>query len=134
MASELFSLKYIALFILTIQNTSLVLVSRYSRVMDGRKYLVTTAVVLIESLKLFLSVILVLRENSWQIKKTGKLLKMEIVDKYWETAKVFVPSLLYAIQNNLFFVALSYLDAATFQVSKITTFNRWEAYVQWNPL
>ncbi len=134
MASELFSLKYIALCILTIQNTSLVLVSRYSRVMDGRKYLVTTAVVLIESLKLFLSVILVLRENSWQIKKTGKLLKMEIVDKYWETAKVFVPSLLYAIQNNLFFVALSYLDAATFQVSKITTFNRWEAYVQWNPL
>lgn len=124
MASELFSLKYIALCILTIQNTSLVLVSRYSRVMDGRKYLVTTAVVLIESLKLFLSVILVLRENSWQIKKTGKLLKMEIVDKYWETAKVFVPSLLYAIQNNLFFVALSYLDAATFQVSKITTFNR----------
>ena len=115
-SNGLLSLKFIALYILTIQNTSLVLVSRYSRVMDGRKYLVTTAVVMIELLKLILSLLLVLRENSWQIKETIRILKIEIVDKYQETAKVSVPSFLYAIQNNLFFIALSYLDAATFQV------------------
>ena len=111
-------LKYLALFILTIQNTSLVLVSRYSRTMNetGPKYLVTTAVVMIESMKFVMSILLVLHENSWKLTETAQLLKVEIFDKYKETAKVSVPSFLYAIQNNLFFIALSYLDAATFQV------------------
>ncbi len=111
-------LKYLALFILTIQNTSLVLVSRYSRTMNqtGPKYLVTTAVVMIESMKFVMSLLLVLHENSWKLTETAQLLKVEIFDNYKETAKVSVPSFLYAIQNNLFFIALSYLDAATFQV------------------
>lgn len=109
-------LKYLALFILTIQNTSLVIVSRYSRMNKGTMYLVTTAVVMIESLKFLMSLLLVLYENSWQVKETAILLKVEIIDKYKETAKVSVPSFLYAIQNNLFFIALTYLDAATFQV------------------
>ena len=110
-------LKYLSLFILTVQNTSLVLVSRYSRIVNGPKYLVTTAVVMIEFLKFIICLVLVLRENSWDVSVTAVTLKKEIIEKWWETAKVSVPSLLYAIQNNLFFIALSYLDAATFQVS-----------------
>ena len=41
----------------------------------------------------------------------------EIVFKPRETAKLIVPSGLYAMQNNLLYLALSNLDAATYQVS-----------------
>lgn len=41
----------------------------------------------------------------------------EIYNKPSETCKLAIPSGLYAIQNNLLFVALSFLNAATYQVS-----------------
>ncbi len=40
----------------------------------------------------------------------------EVVGKPLETAKLLIPSGLYTIQNNLLFVALTNLDAATYQV------------------
>ena len=88
--------------------------------MKGPKYLVSTAVVIIELTKFLICIVLVLFENSGNVVQTAAVLREEIIVKYWETAKVSVPSLLYAIQNNLFFIALSYLDAATFQVSKLS--------------
>jgi UDP-sugar transporter A1/2/3 len=44
-------------------------------------------------------------------------LKDEIYSKPYESSKLAIPSGLYAIQNNLLFVALSFLNAATYQVS-----------------
>ena len=41
----------------------------------------------------------------------------EIYNKPYETTKLAIPSGLYAIQNNLLFIALSHLNAATYQVS-----------------
>lgn len=40
----------------------------------------------------------------------------EVIQKPLETMKVAVPAILYTVQNNLLFLALSYLDAATYQV------------------
>lgn len=40
----------------------------------------------------------------------------EVVNKPGETMKLLIPSGLYTIQNNLLFVALTNLDAATYQV------------------
>ncbi len=41
----------------------------------------------------------------------------EIIQKPGETMKLLIPSGLYTLQNNLLFVALSNLDAATYQVT-----------------
>jgi solute carrier family 35 (UDP-sugar transporter), member A1/2/3 len=41
----------------------------------------------------------------------------EIVRKPYETSKLAIPSSLYAIQSNLLFIALTYLNAATYQVT-----------------
>lgn len=43
-------------------------------------------------------------------------LNAEVFQKPGETLKVAVPAVLYTVQNNLLFLALSYLDAATYQV------------------
>ncbi len=44
-------------------------------------------------------------------------LKAEIVDKPMESAKLLVPSLLYVVQNNLLFLAVSNLDPGAYQVT-----------------
>ncbi len=44
------------------------------------------------------------------------MFRTEVVGKPRETAKLLIPSGLYTIQNNLLFVALTNLDAATYQV------------------
>lgn len=46
-----------------------------------------------------------------------KKLHDEIYSKPYETSKLAIPSGLYAIQNNLLFIALSHLNAATYQVT-----------------
>ena len=56
-------------------------------------------------------------------------LRDEILNKPWETLKLAVPSGLYTIQNNLLYVALSNLDAATYQVSKYWFLNKLEVEV-----
>ncbi len=43
-------------------------------------------------------------------------IETEIFQKPGETMKVAVPAILYVVQNNLLFLALSNLDAATYQV------------------
>ena len=48
-------LKYISLVTLVLQNSSLVLVMRYSRTIEGPTYVPATAVVMSELLKLILS-------------------------------------------------------------------------------
>ena len=108
--------KYLSLVVLVVQNTSLVLIMRHSLTMEGPRYITSTAVALSEVLKLVVCTVLVFYQNDCNAGSTIRLLKKEIVDNYVETFKVSVPSLLYTVQNNLLFVAVSNLDAATFQV------------------
>jgi UDP-sugar transporter A1/2/3 len=44
-------------------------------------------------------------------------LNVDIIQKPGETLKLLIPSGLYTLQNNLLFIALSNLDAATYQVT-----------------
>ena len=45
------------------------------------------------------------------------MIKEEIYQKPYETSRLAIPSGIYAIQSNLLFIALSYLNAATYQVT-----------------
>ncbi|KAM4551344.1 solute carrier family 35 member A3b [Odontesthes bonariensis] len=112
-------LKYISLGVLVLQTTSLVLTMRYSRTLkeDGPIYLASSAVVSAEVLKVFACTFLVFMENNFRLRAMNQLLKEEIVNKPMDTMKLAVPAAIYTLQNNLLYVALSNLDAATYQVT-----------------
>lgn len=118
-ASQPSRLKYVSLGVLVLQTTSLVLTMRYSRTLkeDGPRYLASSAVVSAEFLKIFTCTILVFMENNYSLRAMNLLLKEEIVNKPVETMKLAVPAGIYTLQNNLLYVALSNLDAATYQVT-----------------
>lgn len=112
------NIKYISLLILVGQNAALVLTVRYSRMVSGdRMYLASTAVVLTELLKFIISTSMIFYNSNFDFVQTRELLYFEIIEKGYDTLKVSVPSLLYTVQNNLLYVALSHLNAVTFQVS-----------------
>lgn len=46
------------------------------------------------------------------------MLQEEIIHKPFDTMKLMVPSGIYTLQNNLLYIALSNLDAATYQVNQ----------------
>uniref|UniRef100_A0A8C6WJ83 Solute carrier family 35 member A3b n=1 Tax=Neogobius melanostomus TaxID=47308 RepID=A0A8C6WJ83_9GOBI len=112
-------LKYLSLGILVLQTTSLVLTMRYSRTLkeDGPRYLPSAAVVSAELLKITVCTIIVLVQNNWSVRAMNQQLKEEIMNKSSETLKLAVPAGIYTLQNNLLYVALSNLDAATYQVT-----------------
>ena len=117
--SDLVSIKYLALALLVLQNTFLVVFMRLSRVSHGPMYAASTAVFTMELVK-FVTCNLVLLSESIQ-RNQGVLgytqaLIEDVSNKPVELAKLAVPSLLYTLQNNLLYYALSHLDAATFQV------------------
>jgi len=53
---------------------------------------------------------------SHQIFSCIDALKKQLLGQPWDTLKVCVPAMLYTIQNNLFYLAASHLEAATFMI------------------
>uniref|UniRef100_A0A3Q3J6W9 Solute carrier family 35 member A3b n=1 Tax=Monopterus albus TaxID=43700 RepID=A0A3Q3J6W9_MONAL len=109
-------LMYVSLGVLVVQSTSLVLIMRYSRTQkeDGPRYLASSAVVSAEVLKILVCTFLVFMENNFSVQAMSQLFQ-EIVNKPMDTMKLAIPAGIYTLQNNLLYVALSNLDAATFQ-------------------
>lgn len=112
-------LKYVSLGVLVLQTTSLVLTMRYSRTLkeEGPQYLASSAVVSAEVLKIITCTFLVFKDSNYNLRAMKQLLKDQIVNKPGETMKLAVPAGIYTLQNNLLYVALSNLDAATYQVT-----------------
>jgi len=114
-------LKYLSLGVLILQTTSLVMILRYSRTLSSKigstQYLSSTAVVVVEVVKVVTCCLIVFYQKSFSLCDCLQSLKVEIVGKPVETVKMLVPSGLYVIQNNLLYVALTNLDAATYQVT-----------------
>jgi len=109
-------IKYAALLLLVAQMVGLVLLMRYSRTNanpDKPLYLASTAVFVMEVMKLMICFLVI----AWQTGSTFfQELKLHILQSPGEVLKLCVPSLLYTVQNNLLYLALTNLDAATYQV------------------
>ncbi|KAF9433205.1 hypothetical protein BGZ76_009754 [Entomortierella beljakovae] len=113
------SMKHLSLLVLLLQNSVLVLMMRYSRVSvdpDQPMYLASTAVFLAEIIKLF-ACCLILVYKTGSIRRTIYIIRKEVIGQPQEILKMLIPSGLYALQNNLLYIALSNLEAATFQVT-----------------
>lgn len=106
-------LKLLSLVTLTVQNSSLILVMHYSRTMagydQGDRYYSSTAVLLNEIIKLLICSTVCVRQRGLQ----GTWKDVFSHDCY----KLAIPAALYTFQNTLQYVAVSNLDAATFQVT-----------------
>ncbi|KAL3810417.1 hypothetical protein ACHAXA_005625 [Cyclostephanos tholiformis] len=111
-------IKYGSLLLLVGQMVGLVLVMRYSRthISNGEMYLASTAVFMMEVMKFILCLGVVF----YQLDLSPRALGDEIYNHVWaspnEMLKLCVPSFLYTVQNNLLYLALTNLDAATYQV------------------
>lgn len=111
--------KQLSLIVLVVQNSTLVLMMRYSRIVQKpgqTMYVASTAVFLAEVLKI-VACLVVMRHQQGSWDKFSLMVRREILGKPGETLKMLIPSGLYALQNNLLYVALSNLEAATFQVT-----------------
>ena len=78
-------------------------------------FVATTAVILQEAIKCIVSnVIIFIQEGG--VRAWLRHLNDNIIKQPLDCLKISVPSLVYTLQNNLIFIAVSNLDAATFQV------------------
>lgn len=113
-------IKYICLGVLVIQTSTNILTLRYSRTkrVPGQPvYLASTAVLCTEILKLLLSYAALLRDAQYSFSQVHNDIKLQVKDNWKDGMKLAVPALMYVVQNNLLFLALTKLDAATYQVT-----------------
>lgn len=112
-------IRYGSLLVVVLQTTVTVLLLRYSRTRetDIPPYLASTAVLSAECCKFVVCVLTLFIHADYSLTGAVQYFINEIVCKPRETAKLIIPSGLYAMQNNLLYLALSNLDAATYQVT-----------------
>ena len=101
--------KSFALLLLIAQNVSLVLTMKVSMGDGATPYIVTVAVFMTELLKLVICVVVIYVYQG----KTFNWMSISQV----EGLKMAVPALLYVVQNNLLFFAVSRLEPAVFQIT-----------------
>jgi len=103
-------LKYLSLIILVLQTSSIALILRHTR-RQQVEYQASTAVFLTEVVKLVVSAIALCIQQRTFFPKS-------MIDSllHRDALRMLLPAALYAVQNNLLFIALSNLDSVTFQV------------------
>lgn len=109
-------MKWISLILLVAQTVGAILMMRYSRSQhqEGPRYLSSTAVFYAEVMKALFSFAFLWHENR-DLKCTASLVLQSF--NWADSMRMCIPSLLYTVQNNLLFVALSNLSAAVYQVT-----------------
>ncbi|QIW99411.1 hypothetical protein AMS68_004929 [Peltaster fructicola] len=116
-------MSYVALITLTFQNSGLILVMHYSRIMplvNGERAIISTAVLLNEIIKLLISLVVAIYETA--TKERSQEPSPGVAVELWrgvfsgDSWKLAIPAMLYTLQNSLQYVAVSNLDAATYQV------------------
>merc|ERR1719187_1728182 len=90
---------------------------RHTRTRQGDMYISTTVVIMTELVKTLVCLFLVFKDEGYSVRGWLNHLHANIIQDPMDTLKLAVPSGIYTLQNNLLYVAVSNLDAATFQVS-----------------
>lgn len=115
------SRKQLSLIVLTLQNATLTLMMSYSRIAPQRSsspmYIASTAVFFAEIAKLLACFAVLYHQSGQNTSRFVNMIRNDVLGQPKEILKLVVPSFLYALQNNLLYVALSNLEAATFQVT-----------------
>ncbi len=112
------ALKWGSLILLVLQNSSLFVVTRYTRTPGhhrGHLYLSSVVVLVVELSKMVICLCLLLGDAGSASALGSQLYEQVWVDRS-QTLRLAVPATCYAIQNNLIFVAISNLSAAAAQV------------------
>jgi len=106
--------KLFLLVLMVIQNSSVVLIGRFTRasVPKDQLYIVSHFIVVTELTKLILSALL----EQIYYKPIHTSIQEHILDKPLDFLRIMIPALLYLVQNSLLYVALSNLSAPLFQV------------------
>ena len=111
-----FLFKWGSLGFLILQNSSHVVLLRYSRIVGGdcSKYVTSVAVLFAELLKLVFCLVVLTGQNG----PVGLFTRLseDIWQRKVDTLKVAVPAVCFTVQNNLQFVAASHLGAALLQL------------------
>ncbi|XP_026173845.1 CMP-sialic acid transporter isoform X2 [Mastacembelus armatus] len=109
--------KVYCLTVMTLVAATYTVTLRYTRtISSGDLYFSTTAVCITEVIKLILSLGMLTKETG----SPSRLMKTIVEHVFLspkELLKLSIPSVVYAIQNNMAFLALSNLDAAVYQVT-----------------
>ncbi len=109
-------MKYVSLVTLTVQNALLILTMRYTRVnKDFALYITTTAVVFSEFTKMVVCLIIIFVQQG-SFGKWIYHLHTKLIENWKDTLKMSIPAVVYMLQNNLQYVAVSNLEPAVFQV------------------
>lgn len=88
---------------------------RYTRTLPGDMYFASTAVMITEVVKVFTSMAILLGKKQ-SVAEWLKFLYSNTIGHPLDMVKMLVPACIYTVQNNLLYVAVSNLDAATYQV------------------
>jgi UDP-sugar transporter A1/2/3 len=107
-------LKYFVLLLLVLQNSVVALVTQATRMKTGVMYSGTAAVLASEVLKMPVCLALIARDVG--VAGVRRELHQKVVEPWRDTLTMAVPALCYCLQNALFFVALSNLSAASYQL------------------
>jgi solute carrier family 35 (UDP-sugar transporter), member A1/2/3 len=112
------SMAALSLIVLVLQNSTLVLLTRYSRFSQppGETYHTSTLVLNQEIMKMVFCLIIFYIERKQELPNCNIVHELSSIVFHRETMKLVVPAGLFTLQNFLIFVALSHLDAMTFQV------------------
>ncbi|BHF58178.1 hypothetical protein SprV_0100112800 [Sparganum proliferum] len=110
-------MKRSALVLLTLQNVSTVLLSRYIRSRPGDMFISSTAVAMSEMVKLIVCLIIILVQEGFSLRGFIQNLHSNIFSDCRDNLLIGVPGILYAVQNNLLFLSVSHLNASVFQVT-----------------
>lgn len=104
------------LFMMTAQNSSVVLVTRYTRagIPNDDLYVINDLVMITEVGKLVLAAALEYNHTNGGLLRS---IKENIFDRPLDFFRILIPSLLYLIQNSVLYIAISNLTAPMFQVT-----------------